>query len=314
MSTETSRSLANLCTTVEDDIVCNFSTDYSFFGQSGTVQGNMTCSVDRVAEVGLIATSQNGECGCDSAIVSAADGSLEELNCLCYACPAGSVKDFGVFCDRAFVGPCHAFTCDSECGGDVSSYGATPAPTYASSNLESIVNPEDDVGVSVPAECGITEDVVSCPATSSLLYERTLVSWLATVECPMEEFQQTGSVFVSSQKDMCTCDAKVALNNEDYEDIQCHCYTCPQKSSRSYSYECNRAVVGDCTSFDCNGRCNGLSFMGTGDVTFFPTMAPTPSPTVGTTKPPSSGASAVPCSVGWALILPIFLMRWVRVA
>jgi hypothetical protein len=128
------------------------------------------------------------------------------------------------------------------------------------------------------SECVISGQWNSCPAGSTFSFNGQNRTLNADLRCPFDAVQQS-SFIDASQKGLCECDATL-INADDpnavEEDMQCECYACPPGGQWGFAYECNKAIYGPCTSFNCAGLCNGELNLGLNQETFPPTAAPTP--------------------------------------
>ena len=138
-------------------------------------------------------------------------------------------------------------------------------------------------------DCSITSDGnTSCPAGTVLSFGEESRTVDANIVCPLDiTLEQNIDYAVASQKGLCGCDLSLYDTNCDEitydEELNCDCFVCPTGSKLLTAYSCNKPIVDECLSFDCDGKCNGSTpFL---EITFPPTKSPTDAPT--TTKVPT---------------------------
>jgi len=133
-----------------------------------------------------------------------------------------------------------------------------------------------------------------CPAGSQIINGDDVVTIDGKIVCPADiTIGQDIFYTEASQRGLCSCIAGRYDNDCDVveEDLECECFACPPESTVSVSYSCNKFIIGECTSLDCDGLCNGAYLPPLIDepfVTRDPTKEPTAPPTAPPTTPPLS--------------------------
>jgi subtilisin-like proprotein convertase family protein len=155
-------------------------------------------------------------------------------------------------------------------------------------------------------ECGITSDGNnSCPAGTVLSFGDESRTVDANILCPLDiTLGQNIDYITASQKGLCECDASLYDTNCDQitfdEELTCGCFVCPTGSTLVVSYSCNKPIIDNCLTFDCDGKCNGLyqppllEIITTNSPTTFPTTSPTKSPTNVPTNDPTKEPTKAP--------------------
>jgi subtilisin family serine protease len=191
---------------------------------------------------------------------------------------------------------------------------STQVPT--GSNASNTTTPSNTTNTSIG--CQIFGDLNVCPANADFESAGQNLTLLAQISCPNDSVQQSSFVD-ATQKGLCTCDASLmdhGMVETDAVPILCDCFACPDGSRFGFAYDCNRTIVGPCTSFNCAGLCNGEMNLGLDQATFAPTGAPTeateapsqfPSraPIVALTPSPSSSTEATEASSQFPSRAPI---------
>lgn len=120
----------------------------------------------------------------------------------------------------------------------------------------------DDVDGSNPIlspECEMAGDTISCPVGSSFAVDGQTSTLDGQLSCSMNDVNQLGG-FVSASQHADTCQCATTLVNEtdgSISNLDCNCYVCDEGSSFETALTCTSPIAGTCTSFDCDGICNG---------------------------------------------------------
>ena len=105
-----STSAGSQCTIAGDVNKCPAGAGFTFEGEDQYLFAEMICPFDSVDQSGFIVASQQGKCSCDTALYTAPPEQggelLEELQCTCFVCPAGSRFGFAYSCETPIAGPC----------------------------------------------------------------------------------------------------------------------------------------------------------------------------------------------------------------
>lgn len=145
-----------------------------------------------------------------------------------------------------------------------------------------------------------TEGNMSCPLGFTFTVGDVALTLDSKIKCPNDELISNDiGVTEASQMGLCECDAStfdaVTCDVEE-EDLECQCFSC---NNGGVAFSCNKNIILDCKSLDCEGNCNGdfrfplkddapdPTQNPTNPPTNFPTMNPTKFPTMNPTQNPT---------------------------
>lgn len=109
-------SAANPCRIKGGSNKCPAGSTLNYAGERNTVDADVYCPLDSVAQSDWIQGSQKGLCDCSAVLLDEACGVInEEMDCECVACPFGMKLGFAYSCTTEIVGPCKSFDCFGRC-------------------------------------------------------------------------------------------------------------------------------------------------------------------------------------------------------
>jgi hypothetical protein len=97
---------------------CPAASDFTFSGQTVTLDAEILCPFESVAQSSFIEASQQGRCQCDSTLIDAAGKPLD-IDCECFACSPGSNFGFAYMCTSLILSSCTSFNCLGQCNGEI---------------------------------------------------------------------------------------------------------------------------------------------------------------------------------------------------
>ena len=268
-----------------------------------SISTTIVCPLEAVQDVGFTtATKIPGVCTSETELQTDEDidsgerrlqSEPEVIDCDWHACPSDALSPASVICKTELVGPCHGFSCNGACDGEVDYL--PPPPT------EDNPNPAAPLLFRDPLLDGEKEKTIDT-VTSTVTWASDMVITTVTIgedlnfyidgqfTCPLDD--DSGSIQGNEQyfdltrdHGNCFCDVSVldpgpnAGSPRSLDNCQCH--TCLEgQSVATFALVCESDVIPGCKSLSCDGLCNG-------DMLFFPSPAPTQMPSDEPTKMPS---------------------------
>ena len=108
----------NTCRISGENNKCPAGSTMTYAGDRKTLDADILCPLDSVAQSEWIEGSQKGLCGCESQRLDENCEVLDEqMDCECFACPFGMTLGFAYTCTTEIVGPCKSFDCFGNCNG-----------------------------------------------------------------------------------------------------------------------------------------------------------------------------------------------------
>eukprot|EP00536_Pseudo-nitzschia_multiseries_P008296 jgi/Psemu1/66452/estExt_Genemark1.C_2090043 len=95
---------------------CPAGSSLTYASEKNSVDARIVCPLDSVAQSDWREASQKGLCGCEASLLNSECAMIvEDMDCDCFACPAGTTLGFAYSCKAPIVGPCTSFDCYGNC-------------------------------------------------------------------------------------------------------------------------------------------------------------------------------------------------------
>lgn len=153
---------------------CPAGSSLTYASEKNSVDAKLMCPLDSVAQSDWVEASQKGFCQCDAALLDEGCNVLEaDMDCECFACPAGTKLGFAYTCTTPIVGPCKSFDCYGKCNGKYDPGNLVgDKQTFAPTDFPS---PENNIETSSASNIGTPNDYVMGTAVMVVALFRTLM-------------------------------------------------------------------------------------------------------------------------------------------